>query len=113
MSEWNCPTHRITLLLVYTLASINFDELSTNYGHNIYDNEILDEFDYGSDCRIGSDQLELFALELGKIAAFDFVYFLASTPNLVTMYMSIRSQMCLIMGHVIWENLLHLTLFTF
>ena len=56
---------------------------------------------------IGPDQLELFVLELGKIAAFDFVYFLASTsinqstPNLVTMYISIRSQMSLIMGQVI------------
>ena len=28
---------------------------------------------------IGPEQLELFALELGKIAAFDFVYSLAST----------------------------------
>ena len=57
--------------------------------------------------QIGPDQLELFALELGKIAAFDFVYFQASTsmnqstPNLVTMYMSIRSQMSLIKGQVI------------
>ena len=56
---------------------------------------------------IGLEQLELFALELGKIAAFDFVYSLASTninqsgPNLVTMYMSIRSQLSLIMGQVI------------
>ena len=47
---------------------------------------------------IGSKKLELFALELEKIAAFDFVYSLASTsinqsaPNLVTMYMSLRSQ---------------------
>ena len=55
---------------------------------------------------IGLEQLELFALELGKIDAFDFVYSLASTninqsaPNLVTMYMSIRSQMNLIMGQV-------------
>ena len=55
----------------------------------------------------GSEQLELFALELGKIAAFNFVYSLASTninqsePNLVTMYMSIRFQMSLIMGQVI------------
>ena len=53
------------------------------------------------------EQLELFALELGKSAAFDFVYSLASTninqsvPNLVTMYMSIRSQMSLIMSQVI------------
>ena len=56
---------------------------------------------------IGPEQLESFALELGKIAAFDFVDSLASTninqsaPNLVTMYMSIRSQMSLIMGEVI------------
>ena len=56
---------------------------------------------------IGPEQLELFSLELGKNAAFDFVYSLASTninqsaPNLVTMYMSIRSQMSLIIGQVI------------
>ena len=41
---------------------------------------------------IGPEQLELFALELGKIAAFNFVHSLASTninqsaPNFVTMY---------------------------
>ena len=56
---------------------------------------------------IGPEQLEVFALELGKFAAFDFNYSLASTninqsaPNLVTMYMSIRSQMSLSMGQVI------------
>ena len=58
---------------------------------------------------IGLEQLELFALELGNIAAFDFVYSLASTninqsaTNLVTMNMSmsIRSQMSLIIGQVI------------
>ena len=44
---------------------------------------------------IGLEILELFALELGKIVALDFVYSLASTninqsvPNLITMYMSI------------------------
>ena len=60
---------------------------------------------------IGLEQLELISLELGKIAAFDFVYSLASTsinqsaPNLVTMYMSIRSQMSLIMGRVIPDQL--------
>ena len=57
--------------------------------------------------QIGLEQLELFALELGKIAAFDFVYLLAptninqSTSNLVTMYMCIRSEISLIMGQVI------------
>ena len=46
-------------------------------------------------CPTGLEQLELFALELGKIAAFDLVYSLASTttnqsaPNLATMNMSI------------------------
>ena len=34
--------------------------ISTNCGHNLYDNEILDEFDYGSN---PTDNLELFALE--------------------------------------------------
>ena len=44
---------------------------------------------------IGPEQLELFALELGKIATVNFVYCLASTninqsaPNLVTLNMSI------------------------
>ena len=43
---------------------------------------------------IGLKQLELFALELGKIDTFDFVYSVVSTninqsaPNLVTMDMS-------------------------
>ena len=56
---------------------------------------------------IAPKQLELFALELRKIATFDFVYSLASTnisqsaPNLVTMNMKHRSQMSLIMGQVI------------
>ena len=56
---------------------------------------------------IGPEHLELLALELGKIAAFNFVYSLASTninqsvPNLVTVNMSIRSRMRLIMGQVI------------
>ena len=55
---------------------------------------------------IGQEQLELLALELGKTAAFYIVYSPASTnvdqsaPNLVTMYMSIRSHMSLIMGQV-------------
>ena len=56
--------------------------------------------------QIKPEYLELFALDLGKIAASDFVYTLASTninqsaPNLVKMpemYVAIRSQMGLIM----------------
>ena len=52
--------------------------------------------------QIKPEHLELFALDLGKIAASDFVYTLASTninqsaPNLVKMYVTIRSQIGLI-----------------
>ena len=71
---------------------------------------------------------ELFALEFGNIAESDFVYTLASTnidqstPNLVKMYVTIRSQMSLIMDLIRpelselaaleFENLPYLTLFT-
>ena len=47
---------------------------------------------------------ELFALEFGKIAEYDFVYTLSSTnidqpaPNLVKIYVIIRSRMSSIMG---------------
>ena len=70
---------------------------------------------------------ELFVLEFGKIAESDFVYNLASTnfnqssPNLVKIYMTIRSQMSLIMDLIRpelsklsaleLENLPYLTLF--
>ena len=53
--------------------------------------------------QIKSENLELFALEFGKIAETDFVYTLASpninqsVPNWVKMYVIIRSQMSLIM----------------
>ena len=78
--------------------------------------------------RIESEHLELFGLEFGKIAESDIVYTLASTnidqsrPNLVKMYMIIRSQMSLIMDVIRpelselsaleFENLPYLTLFT-
>ena len=53
--------------------------------------------------QIKSDYTELFALEFGKIAESDFVYTLSSTninqsaPNLVKMYVIIRSRMSSIM----------------
>ena len=78
--------------------------------------------------QIESEQLELFALEFGKIVESDFVYTLASTnidqsaPNLVKMYMTIRSWMSLIMDLIRpelsglstleLENFPYLTLFT-
>ena len=55
------------------------------------------------------DHVELFAIEFGKIAEYDFVYTLASTninqstPNLVKMYVIIRSQMSLIMDLIGFE----------
>ena len=59
--------------------------------------------------QIEPEHLDLFALEFGKIAESDFVYTLSSTnvdqsaPNLVQMYMTIRSQMSLIMELIIPE----------
>ena len=70
---------------------------------------------------------ELFVLEFGKIAESDFVYTLASTninqsaPNVVKMYVTIRSRMRLTMDLIGPElnyfplnlqKLLNLTLFT-
>ena len=79
--------------------------------------------------QIEPDHLELFALEFGKIDENDFVYTLSSTniinqsaPNLVKMYVTIRSRMRLIMDLIGPElselsalelvNLPYLTLFS-
>ena len=78
--------------------------------------------------QIEPDHPELFALEFGKIAEYDFAYTLSSTnidqsaPNLVIMYVIIRSQMSLTMDLIgpelselsalELENWLYLTLFT-
>ena len=54
--------------------------------------------------QIETEHPELFAHEFGKIAESDFVYTLPSTninrstPNLVKMFVTIRSQISLIMG---------------
>ena len=78
--------------------------------------------------QIEPEHPELFALEFRKIVESDFVYSLASTnidqstPNLVKMYVTIRSRMSSIMdlmglelfelsAHEL-ENLPYLTLFT-
>ena len=53
--------------------------------------------------QIEPEHPELFALEFGKISENDFVYTLSSTninqsaPNLVIVYMTIRSRMSIIM----------------
>ena len=78
--------------------------------------------------QIEPEHPELFDLEFGKIAEYDFVYALSSTnidqsaPNLVKMYVIIRSQMSSIMDLIEQElfelsaleleNLPYLTLFT-
>ena len=60
---------------------------------------------------IGPEHSELFALELEKNAEFDFVYTLASTninrssPNLVEMYVKIRSRMSYTMDLIRTEHL--------
>ena len=60
---------------------------------------------------IGTDLYELSALELKKIAIFDFVYTLASAnidqsvPNLATIYIPTRFWMLLIMGQIEPEHL--------
>ena len=56
--------------------------------------------------RIEPEHPELFAFEFGKIAESDFVYTLASTninqtaPNLVKMYLTIRSRMISIIDFI-------------
>ena len=78
--------------------------------------------------QIGIENTELFSLEFGKISDYDFVYTLASTninqsaPNLIKIYVTIRSCMTLIMDLIgpelpelsalELENLPYLTLFT-
>ena len=78
--------------------------------------------------QIEPEHPELFALEFGKIAEYDFVYTLSSTnidqsaPNLVKVYMIIKSRMSSIMDLIRLElfelsaleleKLPYLTLFT-
>ena len=56
--------------------------------------------------QIELEHLDLFALELGKIAEYDFVYTLSSTninqsaPDFVKMYVTIRSQLSSIMDSI-------------
>ena len=55
---------------------------------------------------IGPELSALFALEFAKITVYDFVYTLASknvdqlVPNMVTVYMTLRSLMSSIMGQI-------------
>ena len=88
---------------VYTLASTNINQSALNMV-KIY---VTIRYRMGSFMDlIGPELFELFAPEFAKIAEFDFVYSLASTnidhlvPNMVTIYMTMRSWMRLIMGQI-------------
>ena len=73
-----CPSLKKNVIFdfVYTKSIIcKYRPVSTKLGQNIYVQQNLNEFNMGP---IGPEQLELFALELGKIATLDFVYSLAS-----------------------------------
>ena len=112
-------------LTVYTVASANIDQSVPNLA------TIYTPIKSQMSSIIGQIELkhpELFALKFGKIAESDFVYTPASknidqsAPNLDKMYMTIRSQMSLIMDVIRpelsklstleLENLPYLTLFT-
>ena len=111
-------------LTVYTLASANIDQSVPNLATIYMPIRSHMSLIMG---QIEPEHMELFAVEFGKFAEYDFVYTLASTninqstPNLVKMYLIIRSQMSLIMDLIGFElsklsaleleNLLYLTLF--
>ena len=87
-------------LTVYTLASANIDQSIPNLATICI--LIRSQMSLIME-QIEPEHWELFVLEFRKIAESDFVYTLASTninqsaPNLVKMYVTIRSRMRLIM----------------
>ena len=112
-------------LTVYSLPSANIDQSVPNLATTYMPIRSQMSSILG---QIELENPELFALEFGKIAEYDFVYTLSSTninqsePNLVKVYMTIRSRMSFIMelirpelselSALELENLPYLTLFT-
>ena len=112
-------------LTMFTLASANMDQSVPNLATIHMPMRARMSLILG---QIEDEHPELFALEFGKIAESEFVYTLASTnidqsaPDLVKMYMTVRSCMSLIMDLIgpelselsalEFENLPCLTLFT-
>ena len=112
-------------LTVYSLASANIDQSVPNLATIHMPMRARMSLIMG---QIEAEHPELFALEFGKIAESDFVYTLVSTnidqsaPNLVKMYMTLRSRMTLIMDLIgpelselsalEFENFPYLILFT-
>ena len=108
---------------VYSLASANIDQSVPNLATIYMPIRSQMTLIIGE---IEPEHSELFALEFGKIAKSDFVYILASTnvdqsaPNLVKMYVTIKSQMSLIIDLIglelpelfALEFSMNLTLFT-
>ena len=94
-------------LTLFTLASANIDQSVPNLAtiHIPIKSQMNSSIG-----QIKSEHLELFALEFGKIAESDFVYTPASTnidqsaPNLVKLYMTIRSRMTSIMDVIRSES---------
>ena len=111
--------------LVYTLASANIDQSVPKLATVYIAIKSRISLIIG---QIESENWELFALEFGIIAESDFVYTPASTnidqsaPNLVKIYMTVRSRMSSFMDVIIpelselstleLENFPYLTLFT-
>ena len=87
-------------LTIFTLASANIDQSVPNLATIHMPMRAQMSTIMG---QIEPEHPELFALEFGKIAESDFVYTLVSTninqstPNLVKMYMTLRSRISLIM----------------
>ena len=93
---------------VYTLASTNINQSAPNLVkmYVIMRPWMSSIMDF-----IRPELFELYALGFAKIADSDFVYTLASTnvdqlvPNMVTIYMTMRSWMSLIMGQIQQQHL--------
>ena len=88
---------------VYTLASTNINQSAPNLlkMYVTIRSGIRSNMDL-----IGLELSELYPFEFAKIAESDFVYTIASTnvdqlvPNMVTIYMTMRSWMNVIMGQI-------------
>ena len=92
---------------VYTLASTIIEKINSKLGQNVCDHKTLDEFNYGSN---RTRTVWVICPWIRKFAIFEFVYTLASAnidqpvPNLATIYMPIKSQMCSILGQIESEH---------
>ena len=95
---------------VYSLSSTNINQSAPNFV-NMYVS-IRSQMSSSMDL-VRPELSELFALEFAKIAEYYFVYTLAPTnvdqlaPNMVTIYMTLRSMISLIIGQIPSANIDH------